>query len=133
MARTKRDIEPLETIWEVAGRLWERIEPILREDVLPSPKGHGGRQRIDWRAAFNGVVFRLRSGSQWTKLPKRFGDDSTVHHGFQRWCRTGVFWEVWIVLVAECDDLGAVDWEWQAADGRRGTARFGGKGGQEPH
>ena len=134
MARTKRDIKPLDTIWEVPDRLWERIEPILLEDAPPPPKGHGGRKRIDWRAAFNGIIFRLRSGCQWNKLPKHFGDDSSVHRWFQRWCRNGVFQKVWAVLVEECDELGAVDWKWQAADGMLGKARFGGeKDGPEPH
>ena len=43
------------------------------------PKEHGGRDRIDWRAAFNGIIFRLRSGCQWDRLPKEYGDDSSVH------------------------------------------------------
>jgi putative transposase len=134
LARTKRDVKPLETIWEADDRLWKRIEPILLEDAPPPPKCHGGRPRIDLRAAFNGVIFRLRTGCQWNKLPGRFGDDSSVHRWFQRWCRDGVFERIWAVLVEECDDLGAVDWKWQAADGRLGKARFGGgKDGQEPH
>jgi putative transposase len=134
LPRTKRDVEPLETIWEVPDALWERIEPILREDAPPPPKENGGRERIDWRAAFNGIIFRLRTGCQWNKLPDRFGDDSSIHRWFQRWCRHGVFERVWAVLVEECDDLGAVEWRWQAADGMLGKARFGGeKDGQEPH
>jgi putative transposase len=134
LARTKREIKPLETIWEVPDRLWERIEPILWEDAPPPPRGHGGRKRIDWRAAFDGIIFRLRSGCQWNQLPKEFGDDSSVHRWFQRWCRNGVFEKVWAVLVEACDELGAVDWKWQAADGMLGKARFGGeKDGQESH
>jgi putative transposase len=134
LPRTKREIKPLDTIWEVSDYLWERIEPILLEDAPPPPKCHGGRERIDWRAAFNGIIFRLRSGCQWNKLPKQYGDDSSVHRWFQRWCQHGVFERIWAVLVAECGDLGAVDWRWQAADGMLGKARFGGeKGGQEPH
>lgn len=133
MARTKREIEPLETIWEAPDRLWERIEPIVREDAPPPPKEHGGRPRIDLRAAFDGVIFRLRSGCQWNKLPKQYGDDSSVHRWFQRWCRHGVFQKVWAVLVEECDDLGSVEWKWQAADGMLGKARFGGeKVGKNP-
>ncbi len=31
------------------------------------------------------------------------------------------------MLVSECDELGAVEWKWQAADGRLGKARFGGE------
>ncbi|HKB38010.1 MAG TPA: IS5 family transposase [Gemmataceae bacterium] len=116
-------------MWEVDEHLWERIEPILLEDAPPPPKGHGGRPRIDLRAAFNGIIFRLRSGCQWNKLPARFGDDSSVHRWFQRWCRNGVFEKIWAILVEECDELGAVEWKGQAADGRLGKAP--GSGGKK--
>jgi hypothetical protein len=33
---------------------------------------------------------------------------------------------IWAALVAECDELGGVPWEWRAADGWLGKARFGG-------
>jgi len=37
-------------------------------------------------------------------------------------------------LVEDCDELGAVDWQWQSADAWLGKARFGGeKDGQESH
>ena len=134
MGRTKREVKPLGTIWEAPDRLWERIEPILLEDAPPPPKSHGGRPRIDLRAAFNGVIFRLRSGCQWNRLPKQYGDDSSVHRWSRRWCNNGVFEKIWAVLVEACDDLGAVEWTWQAADGMLGKARSGGeKDGQEPH
>jgi putative transposase len=127
MGRTRLQGRPLDTIWEINNELWERIEPILLEDAPPKPKAHGGRPRINWRWAINGIIFRLRSGCQWNKLPKHFGDDSSVHRWFQRWCRNGILERTWAVLVEECDELGAVNWRWQAADGRLGKARFGGK------
>lgn len=134
MGRTRRTIEPLPTIWEVDGPLWSRIEPILLEDAPPPPKSHGGRPRIDLRAALNGIIFRLRTGCQWNQLPKHFGDDSSVHRWFQRWCNNGVLARIWAVLVEHCDELGAVQWKWQSADGRLGKARFGGeKDGPQPH
>ena len=37
-----------------------------------------------------------------------------------------MFERVWALLVERCDELGAVQWEWQAADGSMGKARFGG-------
>jgi putative transposase len=133
LGRTQRTTKPLGTIWEIDDPLWQQIEPILFEDSPMPPKRHGGRRRIDWRAAINGIIFRLRSGCQWNKLPKRFGDDSSVHRWFQRWCRNGVFEKVWGALVEACDELGAVDWKWQAADGLLGKARFGGdKVGKNP-
>ena len=47
----------------------------------------------------------------------------TVHDWFQRWCAGGVMKQIWAVLVSECDGLGGVQWEWQAADGWLGKAR----------
>ena len=34
--------------------------------------------------------------------------------------------QVWAVLVEEWEELGGVEWEWQAADCAMGKARFGG-------
>jgi putative transposase len=133
MGRIPRQGWSLNTIWEIDDELWLRIEPILWFDAPAKPKAHGGRPRIDWRLAINGIIFRLRSGCQWNKLPKRFGDDSSVHRWFQRWCRNGVFERIWAILLEECEEFGAVDWLWQAADGRLGKARFGGeKVGKNP-
>ena len=114
---------PLGTIWEVPDELWERLEPILRKHYPPAPTG---RPRADLRWVVNGVIFRLRTGCQWNRLPERFGDDATVHRWFQRFVEDGVLEELWAVLVGECEGLGAVDWRWQAADGCMGKARLGG-------
>jgi len=41
--------------------------------------------------------------------------------------------EIWAELARECDELGAVSWEWQAADGAMGKGRFcGGARGPNP-
>ena len=85
-----------------------------------------GRKRSDPRQMLNGIIFRLRSGCQWNRLPKELGDDSTIHRTFQRWVGTGVLHRMWGALVEGCEELDGVDWEWQAADGAMGKARFGG-------
>jgi len=115
--------EVMDTIWEVPDELWEQVGPILRE--LDPPKGTG-RKRTDARQALNGVIFRLRTGCQWNRLPEGFGDDSTIHRTFQRWRERGVLGRIWGVLVKECEELGSVDWEWQSADAAMGKARLGG-------
>ena len=89
------------------------------------PKARG-RKRSDPRQMLNGIIFRLRSGCQWNRLPKELGDDSTIHRTFQRWVGTGVLHRMWGALVEGCEELDGVDWEWQAADGAMGKARFGG-------
>jgi putative transposase len=129
--RKRKKAKPLPTIWEVSDDLWQRVLPILQEFW---PKKATGRRHADWRRALNGIIFRMRSGCQWERLPRRFGPKSTVHDWFQRWCEGGVMRRIWEELVKECDELAAVDWRWQAADGCMGKARFGGKkGGEQPH
>ena len=73
--------ETLETIWEVPDELWERIEPIILEEDPPKARG---RKRSAPRQMLNGIIFRLRSGCQWNRLPKELVDDSTIHRTFQR-------------------------------------------------
>ena len=87
--------ETLETIWEVPDELWERIEPIILEEDPPKARG---RKRSDPRQMLNGIIFRLRSGCQWNRLPKELGDDSAIHRTFQRWVGTGVLHRMWGAL-----------------------------------
>src|SRR5215472_2675336 len=123
MAKRKRTVKPLPTIWHVPDALWNIIKPILAKYDRPQ---RTGRPRIDARGTLDAIIFRMRSGCQWNQLPERFPDDSSVHRTFQRWVRLGHFERIWATLVAHCVELGGVDWEWQAADAMLGKARMGG-------
>jgi len=124
MARHKRTVEPLPTIWTVSDQLWDDfILPVLRE-LDPEPRA--GRPRIDQRKALDGVIYQMRSGCQWNHLPREFGDDASIHRTLQRWIARGVLEHVWSKLVELCDELGAVNWVWQSVDAALGKARFGG-------
>ena len=123
MPRKRRFARPFPTIWRVPDDLWGVVERVLSE--LDPPK-RTGRKRIDSRGALDAIIFRLRSGCQWNRLPREFPDDSSVHRTFQRWVKLGVFDRIWAVLLEACEDLGGCDWEWQAADASMGKARFGG-------
>src|SRR5215207_7090511 len=121
-----RNSDPSEAaspIWRVPDELWEIIEPILEKHDPPKSTG---RPRIGRREALDAIIFRMRSGCQWNRLPKEFPDDSSVHRTLQRWVELGVLDLIWERLIEECEELGGVDFEWQAADGSRGKARFGG-------
>jgi len=117
---------PPDTIWELPDGLWGIIESLLDERY---PAKATGRPRVGLRPVINGIIFRMRTGCQWNKLPKHFGSDRTVHRWFQRFCHDGFFEGLWGLLAATCDDLSGVDWQWQSADGRLGKARFGGEKG----
>ena len=123
MARQKRKVELLPTIWEVNDELWKIIESILAE---LDPPAATGRPRTGQRAALNGIIHQMRSGGQWNQLPAKFGDDSSVHRTMQRWIGKGVFERIWAVLIANCAELDGVNWEWQSVDAAQAKARFGG-------
>ena len=130
MGRNGKRVKTLPTIWQVPDELWDKIRPIINQH---DPPKHTGRKRIDPRAALDTIIFRMRSGCQWNQLPKEFPDDSSVHRTFQRWIQLGVLDRIWAALVEDCQELGGVDWRWQAADAAMGKARFGGTvSGQTP-
>ena len=80
------------------------------------PPKSTGRRRVHPRRILDGVIFRMRTGCQCKRLPKELGGDSTIDRTYQRWVVLGVLERIWAVLVEECEELGGVDWEWQAAD-----------------
>jgi putative transposase len=114
---------PLPTIWRIPDPLWDLLQALIVEFDPPKPRG---RKPVDPRLILDTLVFRLRSGCQWNHLPKELADDSTAHRRLQRWHKLGLFDRLWATLVEHCDALGAVDWQWQAADGAMGKARMGG-------
>jgi putative transposase len=123
MRANKSDKTPAPTIGEIPDEVWPLRQRILDEQYPPKPKGH---RRVDLRRVLNGIIFRLRTGCQWKRLPKALGDDSTGPRHVQRWCHCGRFARLWAVLVEACADLEGVDWEWPAAATVMGNARMGG-------
>lgn len=120
MVKGKRQ---LATLWEVSDELWNRMDPLLKRLDPPSGKG---RKREDRRRVLDGIIFRMRTGCQWNQIPRVYGDDSTIHRCFQKWCEIGLFAKLWAQLLKECDEVKGVQWKWQAADCMMGKARFGG-------
>src|SRR3954447_17234051 len=123
MARRKKAVEPLPTIWRVDDALWAEVDTVLAEYDPPARFGPG---RIDQRKALDGVIYRMRSGVQWNQLPAEFGDDASVHRTFQRRVGRGVVGRLWALLVGACDELRGVVWRWQSCDCALGKARHGG-------
>ena len=75
MARQKKQVKVLPTIWEVSDELWDIVQSILDE---LDPPAETGRPRTGQRAALNGIIYRMRSGVQWNQLPRRFGSSSST-------------------------------------------------------
>jgi transposase len=62
----------------ISDELWAVIAPLL-----PPPPSHarGGRPRIPDRAVLTGIVFLLRTGTQWEWLPAELGCGSGMTCG----------------------------------------------------
>ncbi|MGH7193416.1 MAG: transposase [Candidatus Saccharimonadales bacterium] len=103
MVPQRRIDEQHDPMWRMSDELWNRVYPILLE-TCPPRKGPG-RKPADWRRVLNGIVFRLRTGCHWNKLPPEFGDDSTIHRWYQRWSRDGLMPRILSELQSECGDL----------------------------
>jgi transposase len=120
MSETKPNVTPLPTIWNVPDELWEMVAKIL---AIYDPPKTTGRPCVDQRRALDGIIYRLRTGCQWNSLPAEFGNDVSVYRTFRRWDAGGIFDLLWALLLLRCEELGGVDWQWQAADGCLGKAR----------
>lgn len=119
--------ETMPTIWRVSDELWAKVEATLNEKAPPKQTGRKRTQGVpDAHLVLDTLIYRMRSGCQWNHLPRELADDSSAHRTLQRWAKAGVFAAIWADLVRECDELGGVNWEWQAADGATSKSRFGG-------
>jgi len=114
----ERKAEP--TIWRMPDDVWVIMEEILRREYPRHPQD---RRRVDLRGVLDGVIYKLRTGCPWNRIPREYGDDSTIHRHFQAWCQEGIFEELWRQLILRCEELGGVVWEWQSADTSMGKAR----------
>ena len=113
--------ETLETIWEVPDELGtdRTYHPGGRPAQSPGP------QALTHDRCSTASSSGCAAGANGTIAERAWGRQ---HHSstFQRWVGMGVLHRMWGALVEGCEELDGVDWEWQAADGAMGKARFGG-------
>lgn len=110
--------------WCISDELWERIRIFLP----PSPPHPLGchRPAKDPRLVMDAIFFILRTGAQWKSLKLVSG--STAHRWFQFWLQTGVFHQLWKMLLDEYDDDIGIDWNWLSMDGSMVKSPLGGGG-----
>ena len=82
--------------YELSEAQWQRIR-----DTLPGRLEHVGRTAADNRLFVNAVLWVLRSGARWHDLPERYGKYKSVHAGFMRWARSGVWERIFADLVRD--------------------------------
>src|SRR5215217_344622 len=109
----------------VSDDLWETIEPLLSSD---GRKLRGrGRPRVPARAALCGIVYVLKTGIPWKRLPKQLGYGSgvTCWRRLKEWPRAGVFSLLHRTLLERLSLLGVVDWSRACIDSAAVPAKKG--------
>jgi putative transposase len=115
----------LETIWHVPDELWNLIAPLLGPEKAP---GTPGRPAVPFRKIFDGILYVLRTGCQWSALPRsEFAPKSTVWGRFKQWSQAGVLQQAWALALRYYDLEVGIAWKWQSLDGVITKAPLGGE------
>lgn len=115
----------LETIWHTPGELWSLIAPLLGPE---KPPGTPGRPAVPDRRLFDGILYVLRTGCQWSALPGEvYAPKSTVWGRVKQWVEKGVFQQAWLLVLAYYDLEVGIAWKWQAMAGVITKAPLGGE------
>lgn len=64
----------------------------------------------------DGILYRMRTGCQWSELPACYPSKSTCHRWMQRWAEEHTFRAAWAAMTQMADDLGEVSWIFQCID-----------------
>jgi transposase len=77
---------------ELTDGQWELLKPLVEPGT---PKKRRGRPWRETREVLEGVLWILRTGAQWSELPRdKFPPYQTCHRRFQQWVRAGTLVKV---------------------------------------
>lgn len=102
---------------------WEQIAPLLKRPTTLDPRG---RKRKSPRQIFEGVLWILKTGAQWSELPRKYGAYQTAHRRYQEWVDRGVFEEVLHILAEDLEKRGKINLKDCFIDGTFASAKKGG-------
>lgn len=89
--------------YELTDFEWSIIAPLL-------PNKPRGVARVDDRKVLNGIYWRLRTGSPWADIPRRYGPSTTCYNRFVRWRKMGVWDRIFAAVSAAYEgDIQMVD------------------------
>ena len=93
-----------ERLFHLSDEQWAQIE-----GAFPQRRGQSGFERkISNRAAFEGVLFRARTGCPWRDLPGEYGGGHAIYVRWQRWVKAGIPQKAmiaWYLAAAKAGEL----------------------------
>jgi Putative transposase of IS4/5 family (DUF4096) len=89
--------------------------------LTPEEERKKGEKKI-----FEGVLWILKTGAQWSELPRKYGAYQTAHRRYQEWVRRDVFEEALRMLAEDLEKRGKIDLKDCFIDGTFASAKKGG-------
>jgi transposase len=108
---------------------WEAIRVHL---PAPQPSPLGGRPRVEDRRCFEGLLWILWTGAQWSALPRQYGRPTTCWRRLKRWEESGVLLKRWRAFLAQLNDQQKLRWDACCVDGSFIPANKGGPKSARP-
>lgn len=91
---------------------WAVLKPLLPKQKFV----RGGRPRANDKKTFDGILWVLRTGAQWSEMPRRYGSPTTAWRRLKAWEEDGTWGKIWhkLLQVLSQDDklklsIGMVD------------------------
>src|SRR6266516_98134 len=107
------------------GPLWDLVEPFL---PTPPRRPKGGRPRVSDRACLTGILFVLRSGIPWQRLPQELGcgPGMTCWRRLRDWQRAGIWDLIHFALLDWLARQDQIEWSLAVIDSGSVRAVYGG-------
>ena len=109
----------------IPDAIWEIIRAIL---PIPEKKTKKGAPRTHDYPIITAIFYVMRTGCQWSAIPRCLPPKSTVFDRFQYWVETGLFFHLWQKGVWAYEETQGIQWEYQSMDGAQVQAPLGGTG-----
>lgn len=106
---------------DLTNKQWKLLEPLLPTQDFEK----GGRPRADDRKTINGILWILKTGAQWSTMPKRYGVYTTCWRRLKRWQEDGTWERIWKRLLSTLDKEEKIDWALSFLDGSFVPAKKG--------
>jgi transposase len=104
---------------------WSIVREYIPEPEQLRTSEKGGRPWRDPRDVLNGILWILRTGAQWSEMPRKYPPYSTCHRRLTKWNKEGVFDNVLRALAQHLRDVGKVDLREAYIDGSHAGAKRG--------
>ena len=87
-------------MFTLSNKQWEIIAPLLpKQDI-----SKGGRPRADDKKTIEGIIWVLKTGSQWSEMPTVYGHYSTCWRRLNKWMKDGTWEKIWKALLKQLKD-----------------------------